>query len=425
VGIKLRGAVVVITGASSGIGRATALACARKGANLVVAARREEPLRELVDKCERLGVGALEVPTDTSDEAAVQELARRAIERFGRVDVWVNNAGVYLLGRFQDTPPEAFRRVIETNLFGYVHGARAIFPHFRERGRGVLVNVASMDSMLGTPYASAYVASKFAVRGFAESLRQELILDGKSDVHICNVIPAVINTPLFQHSANYTGREIKAMRPIHDVDQVADTIVSLIERPRREATVGSPAHAFGFLHGILPGFVERQIATQVDRDHFANRTAAATPGNIYEPMSEGTEPSGEWRSSNSGPSRLVIGGVGALTVGVPAFLVWRARRRRTATLPLVGEVPLPRRTITLPLAGRVELPSLPTIGRSRTPKVSLRDLHVPGRPARRRSRWPGWLVPAAMLGFLASRVRVAEAPELRRHDSRRPVALRT
>jgi NADP-dependent 3-hydroxy acid dehydrogenase YdfG len=140
---KLADSVVVITGASSGIGRATARSFARHGATVVLAARREAALHEVAQECRNLGGQPLVIPTDVTDAAAVEHLATRTVETVGRIDVWVNNAGVTLVGRLEETPLEPYRRVIDTNLFGYVHGARAAIPYLREQGSGVLINNAS------------------------------------------------------------------------------------------------------------------------------------------------------------------------------------------------------------------------------------------------------------------------------------------
>jgi NAD(P)-dependent dehydrogenase (short-subunit alcohol dehydrogenase family) len=165
----LSDSVVVVTGASSGIGRATALAFAREGAALVVAARRREPLDSLVEECRALGASALAAPTDMTDERAVRDLARRPLETFGRLDVWVNNAAVGALGDFEAIPPDVFRRTVDVGFFGYVHGARAAIAHFRTHGEGVIINVASMVGKMAMPYCTPYVAAKFAVVGFSET----------------------------------------------------------------------------------------------------------------------------------------------------------------------------------------------------------------------------------------------------------------
>jgi NAD(P)-dependent dehydrogenase (short-subunit alcohol dehydrogenase family) len=171
---KIADSVVVITGASTGIGRAAALKFAPQGATVVVSGRREQVLQRLAEHCEKLGGRALAIPADVTDQEAIKSLARRVIETFGRIDVWVNNAAVTLFARIEEAPYEAYRRVIETNLFGYIHGARAVLPYFRKQGSGTLINVSSVVGKLGSPFVSAYTTSKFGIVGLSESLRMEL-----------------------------------------------------------------------------------------------------------------------------------------------------------------------------------------------------------------------------------------------------------
>ena len=141
--ISAEGMIVVITGASRGIGRATARHFAARGASVVLAARSEGALLGLATECEALGGRALAVPTDVAEWGSVEELARRSVEHFGRIDVWVNNAVLAAVGRLEEVSPEANRRVVEANLLGYVNGAQAALPHFREQGSGVLINMSS------------------------------------------------------------------------------------------------------------------------------------------------------------------------------------------------------------------------------------------------------------------------------------------
>jgi NAD(P)-dependent dehydrogenase (short-subunit alcohol dehydrogenase family) len=329
---KVRDSVVVITGASSGIGRATALAFAKEGASVVLAARREQPLRQAATECEALGGRALAVPTDVTDEGAVKELARRAVENFGRIDVWVNNAAVTLFGRFEETPPEVYRRVIETNLFGYIHGARAALPYFREQGSGVLINNASMVAKVPQPYTSPYVISKHGIRALGECLRQELSLDGAKDIHVCTIMPATFDTPFFQHAANYTGRAAKAMPPVYPAERVAKTIVRRARRPRRETFVGNAARMLNSQFAMAPGLTERMVATMVDRQHLADEPAPPAPGNVLGPMEEWTGVSGGWEGQKKTRARRIVA-AGLVAAAASAPLIW-ARLRDKGSSPL-------------------------------------------------------------------------------------------
>lgn len=290
--------VVVITGASSGIGRATAVDFARRGAAVVLAARRVAALHEVADECLKAGGRAMVVPTDVTDEEQVRRLADRAIDAFGGIDVWVNNAGVIAFGRFEETPEDVFEQVMRTNFFGTVHGCRAVLPHFLDRGEGTIVNVASMVSTVGQRYTTAYVASKFAVRGFSETLRQELVEE--PGIHVCTVMPGPIDTPLWQHAANYTGRAIKAMSPLSPPGQVAGTIVSLAERPQREVFVGNMGRLAALQHAVAPTMTERMMAHTIDRGMFDNRPAHDTSGGVLSPMPEHHGASGGWMERAEG-----------------------------------------------------------------------------------------------------------------------------
>lgn len=283
---------------------------------MVAVARREDALGSLTEEARRKRGDLLPVALDITEDDAPRRVRDEAIRRFGGVHVWVNNAAVTALGRFEDIPPEDFRRVIETDLFGYVDCTRAVLPHFRAMQGGILINVASMVSRTTQPYATPYVTAKHAVRGFGMALRQELFLEGQKNIHVCNVMPAVIDTPFFQHAANYEGRKPKAMPPVYDVEKAAKAIVAVAKRPRRERFVGNAARMASLESFVAPRHSEKTLARAVDKTHFFDEAAPADQGNLYEPVSEGRETTGGWHGRRKTNLRRValIGTVAALAL---------------------------------------------------------------------------------------------------------------
>jgi short-subunit dehydrogenase len=334
---KIRDCVVVIIGASSGIGKATAQAFAKKGATVVVAARRVELLQRTATECEQLGAQAvLAVPTDMTDLQAVQKLADLTLATFGRIDVWINNQGVGLFTSFEEAPLEDYRRAIEVDLFGTIYGSRVVLPIFRKQGAGILINQGSMDSKLSAPYLSAYTIAKHGVRALGMGLRQELALSGSKKIHVCTVMPATIDTPFFQHAANYTGRTAKALPPVYPPERVARTIVNLVRWPRREVFVGNAARLFWWQFLLAPGLTERMMAVLVDKLHlYQDKPAPPTSGSLFEPMTEGTGITGGWRTvsgrnsadvENKGSSLVSSVAVGLISLLVALVLWSRAKR---------------------------------------------------------------------------------------------------
>jgi short-subunit dehydrogenase len=291
---QITGKVVVITGASSGIGKAGALALADQDARLVLAARRQKELEDTAAACRARGAEVITVPTDVAEEAQVQVLARRAIDSFGRIDVWFNNAGMDAFGRFEDIPPETFARVLQINLMGMIHGARAALPHFLERGSGILINNASLVGNCPSPFHSPYVASKFAIRGFSFALRQEVM--HLPNVHVCVLSPASIDTPLWQRSANYSGRAIKPLDPVHPVEQVATVLVNLIRYPQREVFAGASGWMASEQYAAQPAMTEAVIAAYTQQSLFQDKPAALTDGSLFTPERGNGGTSGEWSS---------------------------------------------------------------------------------------------------------------------------------
>ncbi|MFC4021605.1 SDR family oxidoreductase [Micromonospora sp. GCM10011542] len=278
---SLDDSTVVITGASSGIGAATAYALARRGAAVALAARSGAALDQVAQRCRELGGQALAVPTDVTDMASMQRLADRTAAEFGRIDAWVNNAAVSAVGLFDEIPVAEFRRVLEVNLLGAVHGIRAALPHLGAAGGGVLVNNASVLAEVAMPYQSAYNATKHGIRGLADTVRQELRVTGRGHISICTILPATIDTPFFRHAANHSGRELLPPPPVYPPEVVAETIVRMLRRPRREAYAGGAARLIGLQWRLAPALAERTLGWYAHRTQFGPAARADSTGNVF------------------------------------------------------------------------------------------------------------------------------------------------
>jgi NAD(P)-dependent dehydrogenase (short-subunit alcohol dehydrogenase family) len=235
--------VVVIAGASTGIGRATAAAFAAQGARVVCAARGAEALDTLVEEISKAGGSAIAVPADVTDPASVRALADAAEQQYGRIDTWVNVAAIGVWGRVEDITDEEFDRVLRVNFLGHVHGVHAALPALRRAGGGGIIGVASVEGVRAVPLHAPYTASKFALRAFYDCLRMELAQSG-DPIAVTTILPASINTPFFEHARSRLGAMPKPPPPVYAPELVADMIVYAAAHPRREIPVGGAAVGF-------------------------------------------------------------------------------------------------------------------------------------------------------------------------------------
>ena len=332
---KLNEQVIVITGASSGIGLVTARKAAQRGAKVVLVARNEEALRRLAEELTQQGHEALAVTADVGNEQDVRRVADAAIARFGGFDTWVNNAGVSVYGKFYEVPVEDHRRLFQTNFWGTVHGSLVAVEHLKSRG-GALINVGSQLSDHPVVLQGMYTASKHAVKGFTNSLRQELELDD-IPVSVTLIKPAGIDTMFVPHAKNYMDVEAKLPPPIYAPDVVADAILHAAEQPVRDLFVGAAAKMASVSARLMPALFERSTRRLMyGLQRSSTPMQELKPGNLHAPLQDFGE-----RGSTHGPvlenslytktaMRVADAGGAALAMGMGLAMLalWGMRRPR-------------------------------------------------------------------------------------------------
>ncbi len=282
---KLEEQVIVVTGATSGIGLATARKAAEAGARLVLVARDADALDTLAHEMRQRGAEAITVAADVGDPADVARIGREALQRYGRVDTWVNNAGASVYGCNEQVALEDMQRVMQTNLWGCVNGSLEAVKLMKAHGGGAIVNLGSEVSDRSIPLQGTYAASKHAIKAFTESLRMELDKD-KAPVSVTLVKPSAIATPFAEHAKNYMEQEPALPPPNYAPELVADAILRAAVKPARELFVGGHAKAASVLGGLMPRAMDRFMrGTMFDQQQSGKPSRAGRSDALHVPDS--------------------------------------------------------------------------------------------------------------------------------------------
>lgn len=339
---------VVVTGASGGVGRATAVAFAARGARVALLARGREGLAAAADEVQRAGGEALVVTVDMADAKAVDDAAQKVVDAFGQIDVWVNNAFAGVFAPFTEITPDEFRRVTEVTYLGYVFGTRAALHHMLPRDRGTIVQVGSALAYRGIPLQSAYCGAKHAIQGFNESLRCELLHE-ESRVRTTMVQLPAVNTPQFDWVLNRMPGRARPVPPVYQPEVAARAIVHAASHGRRrEYWVGGPTAATLIANALAPGLLDRYLARNVfdaQQDERQDERERGGPGNLWSPADgphghdfgargrfddEAVSKSRQdWVSRNRGRmgAGVVVGGLGAVVTAGLRRRGWAPLRR--------------------------------------------------------------------------------------------------
>lgn len=320
----LNGKTVVITGATSGVGRAAAEAFALEGANVIIVARGWKGIEKAVASCHEIGAVAVGLSADMSIAGDVERVAAEALKISGRIDVWVNNAGVMASGKFEEIPMEIHEQVIGTNLLGYMHGAYEAIKIFKRQNSGVLVNNISIGGYMPAPYSAVYSATKFGIRGMMECIQGEI--SNRKHIHICNLYPQLQNSTGNLHSAKYSGFDMTIPFIASDPRGTAAKMVEVAKHPRKDHFPDYRAAAITTIYRLFPKLIINTASAAVRLKMKANREKEDDPGNVLENSKEPLRVYGKKPVSQSTKNLSL-----ALLAGIGVGLLLLAARRNSGT----------------------------------------------------------------------------------------------
>lgn len=327
--------VMVITGASSGIGLTTARMAAEQGARLVLASRNEDALQKLTNELTSSGCDAVHVAADVGNEGDVKKIAAEALNKFGGFDTWVNNAGVSVYGKFEDVPIDDMRQVFETNFWGLVYGSLVAADHLKSRG-GAIINIGSTLSDRAIPLQGIYCASKHAVKGFTDAFRMELEADG-APISVTLVKPAAIDTPYKEHAKNYLGVQAENPPPVYAPEIVAETILHCAENAVRDVFVGAGGKALSVMGKYAPRLTDMYMESTMLETQKGDEPADNSKVGLYESNDDRLKERGDYDGHVSESSMytkaslhpVITGAAVALGAAGLAYTLYAKRNARS------------------------------------------------------------------------------------------------